>query len=394
MAKLMPGRLMSPVFSLDELMASARREAGNPDFGTTTFVEPLERFLKSVEDTGDLHPFGRFYLKKIITGLLVNRLKLVGLWNHHPEILSETIHSPLIILGLPRTGTSYLFTLLAQDPAHRYLSNWEATVSQVPPEGTYTYKTDPRRKLGKFLMRFQHYLAPQMSDLHTFYLDGPEECTPLLMQEFTTLALAGMLNVPAYSEWLDTASHTATYHHHKRILQTLQWKYPGDRWLLKSPAHIEAVDTIREVYPDAHLVQMHRDPVKAVSSFASLCAAFRGISTRSIDFRELGLQVIDRLAVDFERYLAQRRVCDSSPFLDIQYNDLVRDPLGTVRRIYNQFELVLSAEAEERMQAFLAKERGSTSPHRYSPQDFGLTPELIRHRFQAYIDAFDIPAES
>ena len=384
---------MSPELSLDILVQAAQKTAGCSDFGSTTFLDPLERLLKSIEESCDLHPFGRFFVKQMITGLLVNRLKLVDLWCRQPDILNETIRSPFIILGLPRTGTSYLFTLLAQDPAHRFLSNWEATVTQVPPEGTYSREKDPRRKLGKHLMRFQHYLAPQMQDLHTFHLDGPEECTSLLMQEFTTQALAGMFNVPSYSEWLDTAPHAATYYQHKRILQTLQWKYPGERWLLKTPAHTEAIESVLDVYPDARLIQMHRDPVKAVSSFASLCAAFRGIYSQSIDPNEVGLQALTRMAVDFNRYLEQRPGCDASRFLDLQYHDLVRDPLGTVRNIYNRFELVLSAEAEERMQAFLAKERKSKSSHRYTPEDFGLTPQLIRHHFQAYIDAFDIPAE-
>lgn len=391
---LIPERLVSSELSLDVLMESAKKVAGHSDFGGTTFIEPLEILLESINHTADLHSFGRFYVKKMIIGILVNRLKLVNLWSNKPEILSETIRTPLIILGLPRTGTSFLFNLLAQDPFHRYLSNWEATVSQVPPEGVYIYENDPRRKLGKWLMTFQQYLSPQMKDLHTFYLDGPEECTSLLMQEFTTQALAGMFNVPLYSEWLDGASHAATYYQHKRILQTLQWKYPGERWLLKSPAHVEAIESVVEVYPDAHLIQMNRDPVKAVSSFASLCGAFRGICTRSIDTRELGLQAMNRLAVDFDRYQELRLKCDSSRFLDLQYNDLVNDPLGTVRHIYNRFELVLTPEAEERMKTLLAKERKKSSSHEYSPLDYGLTPQKIRNRFQDYIDTFDIPEEN
>ena len=182
LAPLVPGRKMSPTLARADLLKAAQKTAGCSDFGGTTFLEPLDRLLESIEASCDLHPFGRFFVKQMITGLLVNRLKLVDLWSRHPEILSETVSTPLIILGLPRTGTSFLFTLLAQDPAHRYLSNWEATVSQVPPEGEYSRADDPRRKLGKHLMKFQHFLAPNMSDLHTFYLDGPEECTSLLMQ--------------------------------------------------------------------------------------------------------------------------------------------------------------------------------------------------------------------
>lgn len=386
--------MLSPSLSLDELLTLARGKENNQHFEITTFLDPLERLLASVETSCDLHPFGRFFVKQMIIGILVNRLKLENIWHQRPEILSETIQSPLIILGLPRTGTSYLFNLLSQDPDHRFLSNWEATVSQVPPDGSYSYENDPRRKLGKHLMKFQHYLAPQMQDLHTFYLDGPEECTSILIQEFTTQALAGMFNTPAYSEWLDTAPHTATYHHHKRVLQTLQWKYPGERWLLKSPAHTEAIESVLEVYPDACLIQMHRDPVKAVSSFASLCAAFRGIYSKSIDSGEVGSQALSRMAFDFNHYLEKRSECDASRFLDLQYRDLVEDPLGTVKHIYNRFELTLSSSAEARMQAFLAKDLKSKSSHHYSPKDFGLNDQLIRKHFQRYIDAYSIPEES
>ena len=127
LAQIVPGPLMSPSLSRSSLMKAAEKDAGCTNFGSTTFLEPLDKLLESINDTGDLHPFGRFYVKQMIVGILVNRLKLVELWERHPEISNEIIHTPFIILGLPRTGTSFLVTLLAQDPAHRYLSNWEAT---------------------------------------------------------------------------------------------------------------------------------------------------------------------------------------------------------------------------------------------------------------------------
>lgn len=392
--QLMPGHSMSPALSPGSIMKSAARIAGCDDFGSSSFHQPLERLLVSLEDTGDLHPFGRFYVKAVITELLANRLKMVDLWSRHPEIANEAVRQPIIVLGLPRTGTSFLFNLLAQDPTNRVLSNWEATVSQVPPEGSYAYERDPRRRKGRYLMRFQNYLAPQMKDMHQFYLDGPEECTPLLMQEFTTQALAGMFNVPAYSGWLDTASHTATYHYHKQALQTLQWKYPGERWLLKSPDHMAAIEAILGVYPDACVIQMHRDPVKCVASWASLNEAFRGICMRSVNAHELGLQVLNRLATDVESYLLQRQRCDSTRFLDLLYKDLTSDPLAAVKRIYRRFDIVLSAEGEERIRAFLAKDRVKKREHRYNLRHFGFTPQLIQRSFQSYIDAFNIPRES
>lgn len=385
---------MSPALSLDTVMNSAVSNAGFDDFGSHSFHEPLRLLLGSLEDTGDLHPFGRFYVKAMVVELLTNRLKMVDLWGRQPDILSTTVRRPVIILGLPRTGTSFLFNLLSQDPAHRVLSNWETTVSQVPPEGPYTYKNDPRRKKGRYLMRFQNYLVPQMKDIHQFYLDGPEECTPLLMQEFTTQAFAGMFNMPSYSKWLNTASHLPTYRHHKRILQTLQWKYPGERWLLKSPDHITAIEAILDTYPDACLIQLHRDPVRSVASWASLNAVFRGIYMRSVDARVLGQQVLERLAADVADYLSQREHCVANRLFDLHYKDLTSDPLAVVQRIYDRFELVLSPDAESRIQTFLATDRKKKRAHHYSPWDFGLTPKLILERFQDYIDAFNIDRES
>lgn len=389
---------LSPVrggqeYQLDRLLHSAAKTAKGAHFDDDGYREPLSELLNALNTDGDLHAFGRFYIKQMLVGLLANRAKLTALWERQSEILDGEIAEPLIILGLPRTGTSFLFDLLAEDPSHRYLTNWEATVGQVPPPGNYSWANDPRRKLGRHLLRFQNYLIPQMKEIHTFHLDGPEECTSLLMQGFSTLAIAAMFNVPAYAQWLNTADHEPTYRHFKKILQTLQWKYPGERWLLKSPSHIDAVDSILKVFPDARFVQTHRDPVKAVASFASLCAAFRGLCSTSVDMHEVGEQALDRLATDFDSYLEVRKACDDSNFVDLQYQDLVAKPLAAVGSIYEHFTMPFSPVAQANMVAYLDKEREGGG-HQYRPEDFGLSAEGIRDRFQSYIDRFNIPLDS
>lgn len=392
LSKVIPDSLISPRFKLAPLLARAVVLAKVKDFGDDDFREPLQQLLDSLQEGETLHPFGRFYIKQMLLGLLVNRLKLVDLWKRQPEVLDEKITSPLIILGLPRTGTSFLFELLAQDPAHRYLTNWEATVAQVPPKGNYSWDQDPRRKLGRRLMGFQNYLAPQMREIHNFHLDGPEECTPLLMQGFSTLAIASMFNVPSYSVWLDNACHDSSYRYFKKVLQTLQWKYPGQRWLLKSPSHIEAVGSLLDIFPDTHLVQTHRDPVKAVASFASLCAAFRGICCSNIDMDELGEQVLNRLSHDFSAYLRLRKTCAQEHFYDLMYRDLVVDPEASINSIYKYFGMELTDEAKQQMAAYLGREREGGG-HTYSPEDFGLSAGQIRDKFQDYIETFDIPVD-
>lgn len=374
--------------SSNEIQEKASRSYPvGPDPAPQTLAS-LDILVDAINETGKLHAFGRFYVHQFLTGLLRNRRRLEAFWAAHPETLTQNIRKPIIILGLPRSGTSFLFNLLGQDPANRYLANWETTVSQVPPRHITRPQRDPRRRIGRLLMQFQRYLAPHLEDIHEFHLDGPEECTPLLMQGFDTQALAGMFDIPAYSEWLDTVDHRATYAHHKRILQTLQGSYPGERWLLKSPDHLAALGPILATYPDACLVHLHRDPVQAVSSWASLNAAFRGIWSHPIDNEQLGVQVLERLARDMDAYLGARHSTGDERILDLPYRTLLRDPLAAVESIYRHFNLHLSDSARSQLQSFLSLDLKKSRSHKYAPEDFGLTSDRIRQRFSSYIDRF------
>lgn len=392
-AKILPFQMLSPHLSSEDMISDAIKTAGHSDSGSMEALDGLIKLVEALEESGDLHSFGKFYTKKVITGLLVNRLRLNKLWQQHPEIKTEKIERPLIILGLPRTGTSLLVNLLSKDPEHRYLSNWETTVSQVPPEGNYSFVNDPRRKQGQILARFQNYLVPQMKHIHEFHLDGPEECTLLLMQGFATKAFSEMYEIPAYFKWLENASHKATYRHHKRILQTLQWKYPGRRWLLKCPLHMEAIHDLLDTYPDACVVQTHRDPVKVIPSHASLCATFRGITKASMEPEKLGEHVMTSWASYMSRYLKKRGELDQSRFIDIQYASLKSDALGEVEKIYDHFGLSLSLQAKHSMEEFLALQQSRRITHFYTTQDYGLTPERIRDAFKDYTEFFGIPPE-
>lgn len=386
--RAVPASMKSSTLSSKKLIEAAINKAGSSDFGDTQLHDALEQLVSDINRSSGIHDFGNFYLKQLFSTLLLNRLELMKFWNAHSEVQSQHIEKPLIILGLPRTGTSFLFNLLAQDSSHRYLTNWEAIVSQVPPEkGCTTPEKDPRRKTGKVLMRFQDFLVPHMKDIHTFYLDGPEECTPFLMQGFTTLALAGNFDVPEYSEWLKTADHDPTYRHHHRILQTLQWSYPGGSWLLKSPSHVEAIDSLLKVYPDACFIQLHRDPVDAITSFASLCAAFRGVYVKSLDMHKIGEQALETMAFGFDKYLEHRQTINPDRFIDLQYRDLVDNPLSTVESIYQRFNKPYSQETARALSTYLeldnSKDKGA---HTYECYDFGLTPEKIRARLKDYIE--------
>ena len=390
-SRILPSATMQDELSFDALLHGAKKQTRLSDFGDETFFNPLKKLISSINQNSDFHPFGSFYINKFLTGLLAHRLKLVDYSISHPAILNEKITRPIIILGLPRTGTSLLFNLLAQDPTHRFIANWEASVSQVPPNGDYFFQSDPRRKSGKYLLKFQKYLMPDIDKLHAFLLDGPEECTPILLQSFTTQAFAGMFNVPSYSSWLDQADHEPTYLHHKRVLQALQWKYPAERWLLKSPDHIASINAILKVYPDACIVHTHRDPTKSVASWASLALHFRSIYYRHVDTKELGQQVLKQLAQDVERFIVEEKHHDSKFFYNITYENLVKNPINAVQGIYEYFNLPLSKQTEKQMHVFMDKgSKHHPGAHKYSPEDFGLTARGIRSQFENYLDIFKV----
>ncbi len=394
-APILPARLAPRRLDAQTIIQTVTARHGRGKWQTGPHIEALTRLTDALDNTGNPHAFGRFYVREMLVGMLDARARLEKHCNANPQILTQTIPKPLVILGLPRSGTSFLFNLLAHDPAHRYLRNWETTVSQIPPAKPCRIDKDPRRRTGKLLMAMQNHLAPELKHIHEFHLDGPEECTPLLMQSFQTKALVGMFNVPAYSNWLSQVDHTPDYQHHKRALQTLQHTYPGERWLLKSPDHLPGIGALLGQYPDACLIHLHRDPVQSVSSWASLNTAFRGICSSKLDRSVIGQQVLDRLATDMDAYMKRRDTLNCEErFLDIHYSSLIRDPLGTVKSIYQRFDLPHSELALKSMQRFLAQDvKEEARKHDYSAQAFGLTDELITKRFSRYIQRFNVPVK-
>lgn len=391
LAPWLPAGIAPQSLDADTIIQSILKRHGQGQWLSGAHIEALHQLISALNHTGELHAFGRFYVREMLSGMLDARARLEQHWTRHPDILTLSINKPLIILGLPRSGTSFLFNLLAQDPAHRYLRNWETTVSQIPPARTCQIDQDPRRRTGRLLMAMQNHLAPELKHIHEFHLDGPEECTPLLMQGFQTQALAGMFNVPAYSSWLNQCDHTPDYAHHKRALQTLQNTYPAERWLLKSPDHLPGVAALLKHHPDACLIHLHRDPTESVASWASLNAAFRGICSSQLDNTLIGEQILNRLATDMEAYIEQRdQLGLEKRFMDIPYSALIRDPLGTVEQIYQHFNLDTTDLTRQSIQRFLSQDTKKARKHQYSPEKYGLTGAQILKRFEAYITRFNV----
>ncbi len=387
-----PDASATAAFDAPTLLQQAVDKTGLENTQDQQFLEGMTAFLSSANKSGGFHAFGRFYLKQLVIAMLVHRLKLAELLREHPDIQQQRLPQPLFVIGLPRSGTTLLFNLLAQDPAYRYLYNWEAFIGQVPPRGNYTFHTDPRRRQAVWMLRFQKYLLPGLDALHEFSAGGSEECTPVLMQGFATQALAGGYDVANYSAWLDTADHIPTYRHHKQVLQALQWQYPGEQWLLKSPDHLAAIDAIVSVYPDARFVHIHRDPAQSVASWASLNLLYRSLYYRSIDKNALGQQILDRLSADMRACMAARQRHPEARIIDVSYDALTADPLSVVADVYAQLGQPFSGSNQQHIQRYMAENPGGKhGAHHYLPEDFGLTGEQIHSEFREYISQFLAP---
>ena len=385
------GHLDGPKF-----MEAACQQTGLHDFGTIPFQEPLQLLLHSCAHEAQLTLCGRLAVRYDVLRLLRNRLCLEADWQRHPGIAAQGIVRPLFIAGLPRTGTSLLHALLAQDPANRTPLSWEVMAPSPPPERAQSER-DPRIAHVERRMRCLDWLAPDFKRIHEVGARLPQECVAIMSHIFRSPQFATTFHVPAYEAWINKADRRPAYHFHRRFLQQLQWRGAGPQWVLKSPAHLAGLDALLETYPDAGIIHTHRDPLVAIPSLASLRTVLHRAFSHAVDPHQIGLattrywaQVLCQ-AIQFRQAhpAAQRR------FYDIYYPELMRDPLGTVERLYSHFGLPLTPEAVGRMRQYLAAHpHQQYGAHRYTMEQFGLRPTEEAERYRAYRDHFGIPPES
>ncbi|TCS08140.1 sulfotransferase [Caulobacter sp. BK020] len=379
----------------EALKAEAIRRAGGPvDFGSAPLDEPLAVLCRSLNDEIQFHALGRLQLFNQLAGLLTLRLRFEDLWRRHPEILDQPVERPIIVIGLPRSGTTILHRLLSRDPAKRSSPFWEQ-VAPLPDGDPTAPQPDPDPRLVRMRQSLDMLdtVVPDLKLMHELTADQPDEDISLLIFAFASLQFEWSYRVPSYSRWHQAFDHTEGYRYFRRVLQTLQWLRGGERWVLKAPQHLEQLGPLLTVFPDAILVQTHRDPVPAVISLASL-TTYGG--RRYYDHPNPHAVGADMASI-VERLLrkgVEDRPKDEGRFVDIQFTDLIADPLGCVRRIYAVAGDVLSPEAETAMQAWIDDNRqGKHGGHDYAAEDFGLDVGDLRRRLGFYQDRFSIPVD-
>jgi hypothetical protein len=394
------GMLQAGEFTVDDVLAeSARRTGGLDDLGDGPFVEPLARFLESLEKEARLNDIGRVIASERALLHTVNRLHYVNDRNQYPEIANERIERPVFIIGFPRTGTTILHDILAQDPDSRAPLTWETMFPSPPPEAA-TFATDPRIAQAAALLpspereterdrrfRAMHPMGAELSQ-ECVVMMGEAMCTPLFHNQF---------RVPSYEDWVDTEADWApVYACHYHQLQHLQWRNRRDRWVLKTGAHMWGLEHLLATYPDARIVFTHRDPVKSVTSYASLTTLVREASSDDVDRLEIAQDWTMRLqrVVEHALDVRDRGSYPDALFYDMYFSDFVADQFAAVQDIYDAFDLPMTDEGATCMQAFIADNpKGKHGLHLYTPEEYGIDPETVRRDFRRYIGRFDLAPE-
>ena len=379
--------LGEPVLDFDGLVARAADASGCAPPEEGRYRAPLRALTEDAAASETLSLLGRRMLSMALGLRLHNHFAIERWLQEHPEVLDEPIERPVFIVSLPRTGTTMLHRLLSAHPAHRALYTWE--MDRPVPSARQQRSPAARRRISAASIQLLHLLCPDLKHIHDVQAGYPEECINLLANELTSMIFTLFYELPRYANYLNTADLEPAYRAHRRQLQLLQHGQPRRRWVLKAPFHLLGLDALLRVYPDALIVQTHRDPTELVASEASLFLSIRRAFHTGIDLHRLGRERFETLGLWIERALQAREAHPSVEFIDIHYKDMVRDPLPWAEAVSARLGGVPDEDARAAMQAHMARHRQHRhGKHRYALAPFGLDEAEVRSRFAPYVARF------
>lgn len=378
----------------DDLIAEARALAGLDDFGSDSFREGLAVYCESAGSEAQLNDLGAVAVPGNIVAGLANRLRIVDWARRHPEVANERIDAPLVVIGMFRAGTTFLSYLLERDRRNRALLRWEAGDS-VPPPTAETLRSGPRVEAARAGNDMLEQINPRIRAIHHEEPDGPTECITLMSQDFKSLSWEAISNVPAYGRWLLEVDQRSAYEYHRLALQVLQNGGVRGRWTLKSPHHALNLEALTAVYPDAQLVLIHRDPVVLCASVCSLINVLSGTFSDADHRDYIAEHWVAMLEESIRRVDSFRAARPDHPFVDVQYDDLVGDPVATVESIYSAFGHSGGAALDEPSRLAMAQyvaahPKDSLGVHGYDLAEFGLDGAELAERFSDYVTRYDV----
>jgi hypothetical protein len=383
------GRILRTPIRAVDLIKTAKRRCGLDDFGGGDFFEGLSRLLDSCQHESQLNLIGRIVLKTDLISTLSSRLLMQRDRQAYPSIARQEIREPLFIVGLPRSGTTLLHTLLAVDPEHRVPLTWEVMTPSPPSDD------NQKRRIQRATLSCNcfNWMAPTFRHVHPVGAELPQECVSLMTPTFMSDQFDSMYYVPSYRAWFFRQDLRPAYEYHCHFLQHLQVRHSARRWVLKAPTHMFALPALLAVYPDALFVQTHRAPLDAMASVSSLITILRRVFSDAVDAHTVCSEAIDYWSKTLDRFLQERDRLPERRICDVTYVDIRRDPLAVARRIYQHFGWSLSQKVEQRMHRTLASQPQERHRlHRYSLSQFGMEEVESAARFAAYCDRFGLAA--
>jgi hypothetical protein len=380
----------------DDLMATARNETGLEDFGADDFVERLDLLCSAMHEEGGFNGAGLMQQHVFILGLLKNRLLIEDLIRRHPAILDERIVAPIVICGLPRTGTTHLHNLMSADPALRSLPYWESLepvlpADEVPAAGA----PDPRLARTDMALSFLNTALPYFNRMHEMTVEHTHEEIQLLAVDFSTMLFETTAPMPSWRDAYLARDQRPTYAYLYKVLQVLQWLRGGTRWVLKTPQHLEQFPALADTFPDATFVVTHRDPVSVTASMVTMIAYTARLTRDRVDVEGMGGYWADRLELMLRRCTEERDALPAERTIDVRFDEFMADDLAMVRRVYDLAGQPLDRRAEESMASFMASHpRGRFGAVHYDLAQFGLDGTERRRALAFYTERFGVTPES
>jgi hypothetical protein len=378
------------------LMAQAQTETGLHDFGPADFEHRLDVLCRAMHDEGGFNAAGIFQQYSLILGLLKNRLLIEDLVRRHPEILDEQITAPIVICGLPRTGTTHLHNLMTADPALRSMPYWES-LEPVLPEGERPADgaPDPRVERTALALSFLDVAMPHFTRMHEMTVEHTHEEIQLLAIDFSSMLFETAAPMPLWRDDYLARDQRPSYAYLVKVLKVMQWLRGGTRWVLKTPQHLEQFPVLADIFPDATFVVTHRDPVSVTASMTTMVAYSARLTRDRVDLETMGAYWSDRLERMLGRCAEQRSALPEAQTIDVHFDEFMRDDMAMVQRIYDLAGQPLDERARAAMNGFMtAHPRGKFGTVEYDLAEFGLDAGELRGAMAFYTDRFGVTLES
>lgn len=375
----------------ETLIASATEQTGLSDFGDTWFFANIDQLIPALNAQAQLSPEGVYGAQHMITNALVSRLRHVELIKQNPEILEEQVNVTAVLTGLPRTGSTMLHRMLAAAPNLTGV-RWFETQNYVPLPGETYGDPTPRKDAAEGILAYMLEAIPELMSIHPMSIEQPDEEVIILGQLFSSSMIESTYFVPDYAQWLSQQNPRHAYDDLIQILQSLQWQDPsrkGKSWVLKTPGHLMALDTVLDVFPEAKIVMTHRDPVATVPSYCSMEASLYRMGSTDVTHPMIGAYWLTRLKAWLDHFMSVRAKADPARFIDVSYKELLQHPTQQGERVLSMAGIIMSNEIRDGMAEWIeANKREHRAAHKYTLEDFGLSKADIEHQYSNYITKF------